>query len=82
MLGCCVITNRRGSANFKEDVPIPEKYKIKNQDFDYEHLKKDIANIFNSFEICSKEFNSYREFIKSQKATFYLGVRDLCLRYA
>ncbi|MCX7738527.1 MAG: hypothetical protein N2Z80_03840 [Hydrogenothermaceae bacterium] len=31
MLECCVITGRRGIAKYREDVPIPENYKIEDK---------------------------------------------------
>jgi len=32
ILGCCVITRKRGSAKFFEDVPIPDEYKFEDKE--------------------------------------------------
>lgn len=68
--GCCIITGKRGSAKFKEDIPIPEKYK-------FEDIKKNIPLILKQIDICLKNYNNqindfliYREYILTEKSKF------------
>jgi hypothetical protein len=63
-LGCCVITNNRGSAGFYGDVVIPSKYKIDNIELVNEVLK----TCFEDYENEIKDFQTYRDSIKTQKS--------------
>ena len=68
--GCCILTDRKGSAAFHEDVPIPETYKF---DDDAQSVDKIISKIrfcLNNYEIVQNDFNSYRRFILSEKHHF------------
>ncbi|MGC8677909.1 MAG: hypothetical protein ACP5UF_06830 [Hydrogenobaculum sp.] len=44
ILGCCVITGKRGSATFFEDVPIPEEYKFEERYQDFNYYRQVIRN--------------------------------------
>lgn len=71
--GCCVVTNRRGSATYYEDVSIPDKYKI-----DDERNIIMISNVL--YKICTdynnvhKDFNDYREKIFNEKEKFCIEI--------
>lgn len=64
LCGCCVITNKRGSANFNEDVPIPEKYKLIDEYGNVTKILKLTTDIMNNFEYHHNNFNTYRNFCK------------------
>lgn len=77
LAGCCVITDKEGSAAFKEDVKIPEKYK-----FDLD--EKNIQNIINVIEECLmtydnsiQDFQQYRNMIMNEKEKFYEDVERI-----
>lgn len=70
MMHCCVITNKCGSAKFYEDVPIGDKYKFDDSHLNYKMLRKTIDNCFTNYLECDKEFDHYRDFIKSQYDEF------------
>ncbi len=63
-LGCCVITNKRGSAGFEGDIPILPKYKFD----DYRNLNSIFQECFENYEIQLEDFNSYRAEIQNQKS--------------
>ena len=69
MCGCCVITNRRGSARNDIDVPIPPEFK-----FDVPYKMDDIygciTRCFNDFEDQTRKFDSYRAWIADEKRRF------------
>ncbi len=73
LMHCCVITNKCGSAKFYEDVPIDDKYKFNDYHLNYKNLKNTIDNCFDNYIYCDKEYNHYRDFIKSQYEEF---IRD------
>ena len=66
--GCCVITNKKGSANFYEDVSIHSEYK-----FDKNNPKKIlncIDEIINKYESHIDNFSFYRERILREETLF------------
>jgi len=68
--GCCVITNRSGSAAYSEDVDIPEDYKFEMDERGYDKAAGKIVEIFNNYEKSLIDFDKYREKIKNEKSYF------------
>jgi hypothetical protein len=69
--GCCVITNRRGSAANPVDIPIPDAYKIAETAPNFiEQTARLIDDIFTHFPHRHADFAAYREMIRRQKARF------------
>lgn len=77
MSGCCVITNRRGSAGYAQDVPIPEKYKFQDSTGNVEKVVDLIQNCFENFDDTVQEFAPYRKFISAEKKQFAKDVREV-----
>lgn len=69
-LGCIVLTNKRGSAKYFEDVAIPEKYKYDENEQEIKRLGKDIENIFQNYYLVFDEYKNYREKIKREESIF------------
>lgn len=77
MCGCCVITGKRGSASFFEDIPIDEEFK-------FDESKNSICAIINKIRTCLKEyenqsnkFERYRDFIRNEYALFQKDVDSI-----
>ena len=68
--GCCVITNREGSAAFYDYVPIPDKYKFENTADSLDDINSLMHDICDNFKAHQIEFESYRNMIKSEKKKF------------
>jgi hypothetical protein len=68
MLGCCVITNRRGSARYVEDVPIPEEFKFDESKRSIPLISEKIQECFTNYTHCSSTFDAYRTIIRNQEA--------------
>ena len=62
--GCCLITSKRGSAAYKQDIPIPEKYKINDEDINLDKIGNLIIEIFNNYNYKFAEFECYRNYCK------------------
>ena len=76
LCGCCIITNRRGSAAFYEDIPISPDYKIDTDDDScYETACSLLKNIFNDYQGHFHAFDHYREITKSEKSKFEEDVK-------
>lgn len=75
--GCCIITDREGSAAFQRDVSIPITYKVSRD-------SKSIAKILNKINDCLRnyderinDFFDYRRHILKEKSEFTEDVRSI-----
>ena len=80
MCGCCVITSKKGSAQFFEDVPIYDEYKYDTDNLDFAKLNAQICQIFANFENKTTDFDFYREQIWREYDDFVKGVAQLVNR--
>ena len=74
MCGCCVITNKNGSAKFIEDVPILEAYKFDMKNVNIKHIVDCIDECINKYSEKVNDFSSYRAFISNEKESFFNDV--------
>lgn len=79
LCGCCVITGRRGSASFYDDVSIPEKYKFEDKKENIENIINVIKYCINNYDIATKDFDEYRGIIKKGKSDFLKDVQNIFL---
>lgn len=77
LLGCCIITNRRGSAAFWEDVPIQDAFKIESSVANLGKIEQRILDCFNDFERNYREFQSYRKHILVQEQIFEAEIKSI-----
>jgi len=80
ILGCCVITGRRGSAKYFEDVPIPEEYKFDDKEENIPKIINKIKDCFENFEERYKDFNYYREVIRNEPKKFLEDLKRIFRR--
>lgn len=73
--GCCIITNKKGSAAFYEDVSIPDKYKF-GSETDYDDIEQSMRYICDNFYEAKKDFDEYRMRIRQEKAKFNEDVEN------
>lgn len=78
--GCCIITGRRGSAAYQEDVDIPSEFKFEDRKELIGEIIQKIHQIFDSYEGISPQFERYRENIFKEPQKFKEDVRDTFLR--
>jgi len=85
ILGCCVITSKRGSAAYFEDVPIPDEYKFEDKEKNIPKIVEKIKNCFENYEERVKDFNYYRQVIKEEPKKFVEDLKNIFIevkRYA
>lgn len=68
--GCCIITNKKGSAAFEKDVPIPEMYKFDDPASSLDEIDALLHDICDNFAAHQNAFSSYRDFISGEKEQF------------
>lgn len=70
ILNCVVLTGKRGSAKYKDDVFIDEEFKFDESDSSFKKILEKIIYIFDNFEHENQKFDLYREKIKREKDDF------------
>jgi hypothetical protein len=80
ILGCCVITGKRGSAKFFEDVPIPDEYKFEDKEESIPEIIDKIKDCFENYEERYKDFEYYRQFIKNEPQKFIEDLRKIFVK--
>lgn len=71
LCGCCVVTNKEGSAKFDEDVPIAQAYKFDTQKPNWLiEVGACINACLNTYQSKQSDFDSYREFILQEEKMF------------
>ena len=73
--GCCVITNKLGSAAYQEDVDIPDRYKIENMT-DIDTTLQVIYDCIDCYEEREQDFAKYRKAISMEKDEFMRDVNN------
>lgn len=76
----CVITNKKGSAKNKLDIPIKEKYKFKEKKLNKDKINKTILNIFNNYKSELKYFKNYKKTILNEKMKFNKDLKKIFIR--
>ena len=77
LLGNCIITNRKGSAENSKDIPIPEEFKFYENYFNLKKIKNKINLIFNNYENEFKKFESYVNIIMLEKENFVTESKNI-----
>ena len=75
--GCCVITGRRGSARFSEDVFIPEEFKFEDKNENLDAIISLIRNMLADYPAYAGRFDAYRERIKGEEQQFDYDVKKI-----
>jgi len=70
LLDCCVITNKKGSASFYEDVPICSEFKFDDIDSEIPSIIGKINECFVHYDKQIQKFSHYKNMIKKQKNIF------------
>jgi len=77
MCGCCIITNKRGSARYYEDVPINNEFKFDDTTENIEMIIKKIKDCIENYDNEINKFDNYRQFIKQEKQQFKTDVKQI-----
>jgi len=80
ILGCCVITGKRGSAAFFENVPIPDEYKFDDKEENIPAIVDKIKDCFKNFEKRYKDFEYYRNIIKNEPNKFLEDLKKIFVK--
>lgn len=77
LCGCCVVTNRRGSAAYYEDVAIPDEYKVDTDCSDYVDIATSLIDkICKEYSTLVSDFYPYIDATKKEKESFSLDIEN------
>ena len=79
MNGLCVITGRRGSAAYFEDVWIENKYKFNGSISEIDKILNTIRNTLKNYEQAITDFAFYRNQIQKEESEFEQQVKNIFL---
>ncbi|MDA8089118.1 MAG: hypothetical protein M0Z61_02680 [Nitrospiraceae bacterium] len=80
MLGCCVITGKRGAAAYHEDFPIPDEYKFEDKIENIPIITGKIKECFALFKEKNGDFDGFREIIKKDKSKFVEDLKSIFIK--
>ncbi|HEY0090907.1 MAG TPA: hypothetical protein VGB43_00345 [Flavobacterium sp.] len=73
----CLLTGREGTSAFKEDLGIPEKYKLHSHQIEPEIVTNLINEVMENYEEVFKEFTDFRSFVMNEKTAMIESVKKL-----
>lgn len=75
--GCCVITDKEGSAAFVKDVPINDEYKFDLRVEEIPNIIRKIEDCLNNYSDRINDFSKYRNFILNEKTLFSQNTKEI-----
>ena len=79
-LGCCIVTNIKGSAKNSIDINIDPQYKFEQVGNYQEKVLEMIHAIMNDYSVHSDSFEEYRKKIRAEKEQFEDQVKSILVR--
>ncbi len=77
LLGCIVFSNTRGSAAIKEDMPIPEAYKIPDAIWNFPQILKRLRKALMNYHACKSDFIEYTHYLQKEKSSFPATIKSV-----
>ncbi|GGF17112.1 hypothetical protein [Flavobacterium limi] len=75
--GVCLLTGRDGTSGFKEDLGIPEKYKLHENEMQPEKVIALINHLMNNYDEAFSEFLDFRTFVLNEKNSMIESTQKL-----
>ena len=77
MCGCCILTNKQGSAKYYKDVSIDDEFKFEDKIEHLDSIKNKISECIENYDMEIKKFSTYRNYIKQEKQKFKDDVKKI-----
>lgn len=77
MCGCCIITGKRGSAKFYEDVPIKDDFKFEDKEENIDNILEKIKTCLENYEEQNSYFEDYRKEIIGEEEKFEKDIKKI-----
>jgi len=80
MMKCCIITGKRGTAAFHEDVPIPEEFKFDEATADITCIVEKIATCISDYENQIQHFKAYHEMVSNEEERMRMDLKRIFVK--
>ncbi|MCX8029022.1 MAG: hypothetical protein N2712_03405 [Brevinematales bacterium] len=80
ILGCCVITGKRGAARYFDDVPIPDEYKFEDKVESIPAIVSKIQECLSNYEKKEKDFDISRSIIREQPKKYVQRLKNIFIK--
>jgi len=80
ILGCCVLTNKRGGARLYDDLSISDEYKFDETEIIINEVINKLNDCITNYEVRIKDFEVYRKNISDEPKKFLEGLKDFFVR--
>lgn len=80
MMKCCIITGKRGTAAFSEDMPIPEEFKFDETTTDIKSIAEKITTCISDYDNQIKHFQSYQETVKNEEEKMRMDLQKIFVK--
>lgn len=70
IMGCVVLTNKKGAAKFYKDIPIKDEYKFKHKTSSIKKIKLKLEDVLSNYQSRINDFESYQKMILGEKEVF------------
>ena len=77
ILGCCIITGKKGCAHYYEDIPINDEYKFEEKEDTIPLIIRKIEECITHYDKKIIDFENYRLKIMNEKNQFINDMRNI-----
>lgn len=77
ILGCCIVTGKRGAAQYDEDLNIPAEYRIEDKTGNIKKIVTLIKACLADYDLRSGDFEVYKNAIQGEEAQFDHAVKSI-----
>lgn len=74
---CCVIVGKKGSAVFKEDVPIDDQYKFEVKEKNIPSIIEKVKYLLANYSTAVNDFETYRQIILNEEKKFEEDIKKI-----
>jgi hypothetical protein len=80
MMKCCIITGRRGTAAFYEDLPIPSEFKFDEATADIKSIVEKIETCINDYDNQIEHFYTFHETVRKEEERQIMDLKKLFVK--
>jgi hypothetical protein len=75
VMNCCVVTGKKGSAFYDQDLNVPNKYKISDHRSSIRKVNILLKSLLQDFEQHTEDFSAYRDIIRQEEQQFISDIK-------
>ena len=80
LMKCCIITGKRGTAAFYEDVPIPAEFKFDEATTDIKCIVEKIGSCLSDYDNQIQHFKAYQETVSNEEKRMVMDLKRIFVK--